>query len=51
MPPRKWPSATSPRRRLLEALSKKIDEQNAKIDILSQQILKLEQQFAKSARE
>jgi LysM repeat protein len=32
---------------LLEALSKKIDEQNAKIDILSQQILKLEQQVAK----
>lgn len=32
---------------LLEALSKKIDEQNAKIDVLSQQILKLEQQVAK----
>ena len=32
---------------LLEALSKKIDEQNAKIDILSQQILKLEQQVVK----
>jgi LysM repeat protein len=32
---------------LLEALSKKIDEQNAKIDILSQQILKLEQQVAR----
>jgi LysM repeat protein len=32
---------------LLEALSKKIDEQNAKIDALSQQILKLEQQVAK----
>ena len=32
---------------LLEALGKKIDEQNAKIDILSQQILKLEQQVAK----
>jgi LysM repeat protein len=30
----------------LEALSKKIDEQNAKIDALSQQILKLEQQIA-----
>jgi LysM repeat protein len=30
----------------LEALSKKIDEQNAKIDTLSQQILKLEQQIA-----
>jgi LysM repeat protein len=33
---------------MLEALSKKIDEQNAKIDILSQQILKLEQQLAKT---
>ncbi|MFL6589531.1 MAG: LysM peptidoglycan-binding domain-containing protein [Chthoniobacterales bacterium] len=32
----------------LEALTKKIDEQNAKIDTLSQQILKLEQQMAKS---
>jgi LysM repeat protein len=31
---------------LLEALSKKIDEQNAKIDTLSQQILKLEQQMS-----
>jgi LysM repeat protein len=30
----------------LEALTKKIDEQNAKIDALSQQILKLEQQIA-----
>jgi LysM repeat protein len=34
--------------KMLEALSKKIDEQNAKIDTLSQQILKLEQQMAKS---
>ena len=33
----------------LEALAKKIDEQNAKIDTLSQQILKLQQQIA-SAR-
>jgi LysM repeat protein len=31
---------------LLEALSKKVDEQNAKIDALSQQILKLEQQVS-----
>lgn len=31
---------------LLEALSKKIDEQNTKIDTLSQQILKLEQQIS-----
>jgi LysM repeat protein len=30
----------------LEALAKKIDEQNAKIDALSQEILKLEQQFS-----
>ena len=30
----------------LEALAKKIDEQNAKIDALSQEILKLEQQVA-----
>ena len=35
---------------LLEALSKKIDEQNAKIDALSQQILKLEQQVSKNTR-
>src|SRR6266513_1838397 len=34
--------------KILEALSKKIDEQNAKIDTLSQQILKLEQQVSKS---
>ncbi len=33
--------------KMLEALSKKIDEQNAKIDTLSQQILKLEQQITK----
>jgi LysM repeat protein len=32
----------------LEALTKKIDEQNAKIDVLSQQILKLEQQISKT---
>jgi len=36
--------------KMLEALSKKIDEQNAKIDTLSQQILKLEQQVSKNAR-
>jgi len=30
----------------LEALAKKIDEQNAKIDVLSQQILKLQQELA-----
>jgi nucleoid-associated protein YgaU len=30
----------------LEALARKIDEQNAKIDALSQEILKLEQQFS-----
>lgn len=37
------PSSDSPQ---LQALIKKIDEQNAKIDTLSQQILKLEQQIA-----
>jgi LysM repeat protein len=36
--------------KMLEALSKKIDEQNAKIDTLSQQILKLEQQISKNSR-
>jgi LysM repeat protein len=36
--------------KMLEALSKKIDEQNAKIDTLSQQILKLEQQISKNNR-
>ncbi|PYJ75990.1 MAG: hypothetical protein DME77_07465, partial [Verrucomicrobia bacterium] len=30
----------------LEALAKKMDEQNAKIDALSQEILKLEQQLS-----
>ena len=34
----------------LEALTKKIEEQNAKIDTLSQQILKLEEQMAKTRR-
>jgi LysM repeat protein len=33
--------------KMLEVLSKKIDDQNAKIDTLSQQILKLEQQISK----
>ena len=33
--------------KMLEALTKKVDEQNAKIDTLSQQILKLEQQVSK----
>ena len=36
--------------KMLETLSKKIDEQNAKIDTLSQQILKLEQQISKNTR-
>jgi LysM repeat protein len=36
--------------KMLEALSKKIDDQNAKIDTLSQQILKLEQQISKNSR-
>jgi LysM repeat protein len=39
--PAKSPDATQ-----LEALAKKIDEQNAKIDALSQEILKLEQQLS-----
>jgi LysM repeat protein len=37
--------APSPAAAQLEALIKKLDEQNAKIDTLSQQILKLEQQI------
>jgi len=32
----------------LDAISKKVDEQNRKIDLLSQEILKLEQQLANS---
>jgi LysM repeat protein len=45
------PAQTSDKtEKMLEALSKKIDEQNAKIDTLSQQILKLEQQVSKSTR-
>jgi LysM repeat protein len=39
------PSSDSAR---LEVLAQKIDEQNAKIDLLSQQILKLEQQLSNS---
>src|SRR5947209_19687295 len=43
------PAQTSDKsEKMLEALSKKIDEQNAKIDILSQQILKLEQQISRT---
>jgi LysM repeat protein len=40
------PSAKSPEAMQLEALAKKIDEQNAKIDTLSQQILKLQQEIS-----
>src|SRR6266849_4375343 len=40
------PVKSSPDAAQLEALAKKIDEQNAKIDTLSQQILKLEQQVS-----
>jgi lysozyme len=40
------PAAKSPELTQLEALAKKIDEQNAKIDTLSQQILKLQQELA-----
>jgi len=39
-------SSSSSEATLLLALTKKIEEQNAKIDILSQQILKLEQQVS-----
>jgi LysM repeat protein len=39
-------TAKSSDARQLEALAKKIDEQNAKIDALSQEILKLEQQIS-----
>jgi LysM repeat protein len=42
------PSETGENNAQLQALIKKIDEQNAKIDTLSQQILKLEQQIANS---
>jgi len=40
------PSGEGANSMLLEALTKKVDEQNAKIDALSQQILKLGQQLA-----
>src|SRR5438034_11556590 len=39
------PAKSSSETLQLQALTKKIEEQNAKIDILSQQILKLEQQL------
>jgi LysM repeat protein len=41
------PAPNDKTEKMLEALSKKIDEQNTKIDTLSQQILKLEQQVSK----
>jgi LysM repeat protein len=44
--PAQTPAGDKPDRVLLETLAKKIDEQNAKIDALSQQILKLEQQVS-----
>ena len=40
------PAGKSPPAAQLEALAKKIDEQSAKIDVLSQQILKLQQELA-----
>jgi LysM repeat protein len=40
-------SAAQPQTAQLEALTKKIDEQNMKIDALSQQLLKIEQQLNK----
>jgi LysM repeat protein len=39
-------AAKSPEAAQIEALAKKIEEQNAKIDALSQEILKLEQQLS-----
>jgi len=39
---------SSPETLQLQTLAKKIDEQNAKIDILSQEILKLEQQISQA---
>jgi LysM repeat protein len=45
-PGRASSSSSSSETLQLQALTKKIEEQNAKIDILSQQILKLEQQLA-----
>lgn len=43
------PAAPSVEERL-DGLSKKLDEQNVKIDLLSQQILKLQQQLAGNSR-
>lgn len=45
--PAQTPPGDKSEKSLLEALTRKIDEQNTKIDTLSQQILKLEQQVAK----
>jgi len=42
------PESTKSAAAQLEALAKKIDEQNAKIDALSQEILKLEQQVSQN---
>jgi LysM repeat protein len=42
------PAKSSSEATQLQALAKKIDEQNAKIDVLSQQILKLQQQLGGS---
>jgi len=42
------PAASSANATQLQELIKKVDEQNAKIDMLSQQILKLEQQLSAS---
>jgi hypothetical protein len=46
--PKSSPAPASSDAAQMEALIKKIDEQNAKIDMLSQQILKLEQQLSNS---
>jgi LysM repeat protein len=42
------PSSSAADAAAIQSLTKKIDEQNAKIDMLSQQILKLEQQISNS---
>jgi LysM repeat protein len=46
LPAQDFPGGTDKSAAQLETLTKKIDEQNTKIDALSQQILKLEQQIA-----
>jgi LysM repeat protein len=49
-PAKSGPTAKSTATADLQALAKKLDEQNAKIDMLSQQILRLQQQIAANTR-